>query len=230
MGNAGTRSRRSSRRQSARNAGSAGPMASSVRPCARPDAAMAASAFVTSSGRTWTRSKPPCAKFSRKYRPRTRPARTAAGSMTVDIWKRQYRRGRRASGGPSPLHVEDKPPPPCLVTKMGRKRAPVEHKLGDMADPGERMLLEHGAARQLGLEGAQAEDPVDERRLGGHRRLDDSQSLGELIAGHVGGRPAVEHEIDLADRIDGAGRPDAHVAADQGRGPLAREARHERPG
>ncbi len=40
---------------------------------ARPDAAIAASAFVTSSGMIWTRSTPPWAKFSRKYRPRTRP-------------------------------------------------------------------------------------------------------------------------------------------------------------
>ena len=60
----------------ARNAGSGSPNASTIRPRSRPDAVIAASEFVTSSGMICTRSTPPCAKFSRKYRPRALPTRT----------------------------------------------------------------------------------------------------------------------------------------------------------
>jgi hypothetical protein len=45
---------------------SAGPMRSWIRPRSRPLAAIAASAFVTSSGMICVRSIPACAKFSRK--------------------------------------------------------------------------------------------------------------------------------------------------------------------
>jgi hypothetical protein len=61
-----TRNRRSSRRQSAGKLGSGAPNVSWMRPWPRPAAAIAASALVTSSGTTCTRSKPPWAKFSRK--------------------------------------------------------------------------------------------------------------------------------------------------------------------
>jgi hypothetical protein len=63
---AGERNGRNRCRQSSMNAGSGSPNASTIRPRSRPDAVIAASEFVTSSGMICTRSTPPCAKFSRK--------------------------------------------------------------------------------------------------------------------------------------------------------------------
>jgi uncharacterized protein DUF433 len=53
-------------------------------------AAIAVSAFVTSSGMICVRSIPACAKFSRKYRPRTRPWRSFDTSIATG---QEYARG-----------------------------------------------------------------------------------------------------------------------------------------
>lgn len=74
---AGERSDRIRPRQAERNSGSGAATVSRILPDGRPEAPVAASAFVTSSGMIWTRSTPPCAKFSRKYRPRALPNLTA---------------------------------------------------------------------------------------------------------------------------------------------------------
>jgi hypothetical protein len=63
---AGARSRRIARFHSPAKPGSGGPKRSTIRPDGRPPSAIAESALVTCSGMIWTRSIPPCAKFSRK--------------------------------------------------------------------------------------------------------------------------------------------------------------------
>ena len=78
--NAGERSDRIRARHVATNSASGAATVNTILPDGRPDAAIAASAFVTSSGMIWTRSTPPCAKFSRKYRPRAVPNLTAERS------------------------------------------------------------------------------------------------------------------------------------------------------
>jgi len=81
--NAGERKGRILARHNWRNSASGAAIVSTMRPADRPEAAIAASALVTSSGMICARSTPPCAKFSWKYRPRARPSRTAEGSSAA---------------------------------------------------------------------------------------------------------------------------------------------------